>query len=206
MKIDAAFRQGTSKAEGFTVKYPNRISDKPVELRRDGGEHLIEMEGGASLKGQVQKPQELDCILLWNEEVQSYEIKPLGFEMVATPIRERPTRPALAQSAKSHVLRAPSRVRPQIKPRNKIPAKENAVSVLRAIPREEPTGVTQLEKRETNDNRPTQAPVDEDDFDGLAEAIADELDDEPQNSKRNAFAIGTSGYAATDDGPTSEEE
>lgn len=201
VKIDSSFRQEVPKDEGFTLRYLSNPSDSPLSLRRDGNAHAVEMKGGASFRGHAERARDVDCILLWNDKEQSYEIKTVGCDMVANPVRERPSRASSAQPSKSHILRAPSRQHLQMRQKPpKLPAK-NTTPTSSSETRQK------VEKRSMAEAKPpAQASAEDDDFDGLAEAIADELNDEPQNSRQNSVVLGTSGYAAHDDGPTSEEE
>lgn len=200
----------------FTVRYAYRpdILDaaKSMQLKKDPEEegtnngYTLSVDGDeVGFRGSSSAAKEVECVLVWNPKEQAYELRQLDFALRMNAVRENPQasrhrrRPASTGNVSTPNLATTSDTpEPYIMPTAPLQAPSPATTPsigaggrFRAV-----GGLAQngFEAGATEAN--------DDDFDDLANELADELGIEPPVVR----AIGTAGPNLDDEEEMSEEE
>lgn len=206
---------GAMESRCFTVRYTYRPdileTAKSMQLKKDPDEtanngYTLAVDGGeVGFRGSSAAAKDVECVLVWNPDEQAYELRQLDFALRMSAVRENPQasrhrrRPASTGNASTpHPVTASATPEPYVMPTPQLQAPSPATTPsigaggrFRAVGGPTQNGF-EADASEAND----------DDFDDLANELADELGIEPPVVR----AIGTAGPNLDDEEEMSEEE
>lgn len=213
---------GAMKNRCFTVRYAFRPESldtcKAMQLRKYDEEgasgYSLTPDGAESgFRGPATAAKEVECVLVWNADEQIYELRQLDFALRMNPVREDPqhsrhrrrpppatlSAPSKAALATPHPARGSATPEPSSKSQSLQDAPSPATTPsIGAGRRFKPLSIP---SRGSVENKATEISL-KDDFDDLANQLADELGVDPPAIR----AIGTAGPSLDDEEEESEEE